>query len=107
MSKHWFFPELTLICSSSLPSPITKGKNSGICRASMFWISFSFHYRKQECRLVLGFELENENTALDTTTAFFTELPTSDSFSKVELSRTYPLQIEWKALTFNSMSFFL
>jgi alpha-acetolactate decarboxylase len=36
---------------------------------------------------VLEFELENGTAALDTTTAFFMELPTSDSFSKVELGQ--------------------
>ncbi|WP_155396629.1 hypothetical protein [Methanosarcina barkeri] len=42
----------------------------------------SFHYRKQKCRHVLRFELENRNAALDTTTAFFMELHTSDVFQK-------------------------
>jgi acetolactate decarboxylase len=36
---------------------------------------------------VLEFELENGTAALDTTTAFFMELPTSDSFTKVELGQ--------------------
>jgi acetolactate decarboxylase len=43
---------------------------------------------------VLEFELENGTAALDTTTTFFIELPTSDSFSKVELGPDLNAEIE-------------
>ncbi len=43
---------------------------------------------------VLEFELENGTAALDKTTAFFMELPTSDSFSKVELGQDLKAEME-------------
>jgi len=67
---------------SSLLSSITKGRVLVFAGHQCSWISFSFHYRKQKCRHVFSFELENKNAALDTTTAFFMELPTSDVFQK-------------------------
>ncbi|WP_292379472.1 acetolactate decarboxylase [Methanosarcina sp. UBA289] len=43
---------------------------------------------------VLDFEFENETAALDIKTAFFMELPTSDSFSKVELREDLNSEME-------------
>jgi acetolactate decarboxylase len=43
---------------------------------------------------VLEFELENGNVALDTTPAFFMELPTSDNFSKVKLGQDLKSEME-------------
>ena len=43
---------------------------------------------------VLDFELENGNISLDTTNAFFMELPTSGDFSKVELGKDLQAELE-------------
>ena len=43
---------------------------------------------------VLELELENGTAALDTTTAFFMELPTSGNFSKVELGQDLKADLE-------------
>lgn len=43
---------------------------------------------------VLEFELENGTVALDTTPAFFMELPTSDNFSKVKLGQDLKTEME-------------
>jgi acetolactate decarboxylase len=43
---------------------------------------------------VLELELENGTAALDTTTAFFMELPTSGNFSKVELGQDLKTDLE-------------
>lgn len=43
---------------------------------------------------VLEFELENGTAYLDTTPAFFMELPTSDNFSKVELGKDLKAEME-------------
>jgi acetolactate decarboxylase len=43
---------------------------------------------------VLELQLENGTAVLDTTTAFFMELPTSGDFSKVELGQDLKAEME-------------
>ena len=52
---------------------------------------------------VLDFELENGNVSLDTTNAFFMELPTSGDFAKLNWDRIY--RLKWKRLKSDFLQF--